>query len=268
MTKTYHTYLKALRSSLQGVRWDTYGSLATGPLISFSTPAKGGQWVYVTAGVHGPEPYGPLTFVRHGQVLIDMAKASGVGLRVYPCVNPSDWSYDASRLTPTAFFEYEVGDGEWARELLPDMQLKDMRIKRDLPAEARALAADLAVRPVPRAALEIHQDASLQDEPASYAFVSGDQAPFRAIARAASRFSKLAAHTEVDGENSKQKTDRFGLTPGRADGTIQDYFDRLGTAYSATLVTSTGLPSKSVTGVNLVWLMGLIELASRPPKKS
>jgi hypothetical protein len=196
-------------------------------------------------------------------VLIDMAKASGVGLRVYPCINPSDWSYDARRLTPTSFFEYEIGENEWARELMPDMELKDMRIKRDLPPESRALVADLAVRPVPTAALEIHQDHDIHDTPATYAFVSGDQAPYRSLARAASRFAKLASSTEVAGEHGTQKTDKFGLTPGRADGTVQDYFDRLGTKYSATLETSTGLPVKSVTGVNLVWMMGFIELASR-----
>jgi hypothetical protein len=260
---TYPTYLEALHSGLQDVRWDTYGSCRAGPLVCFSTPAKGGKWLYVTAGCHGEEPYGPLTFVRHGQVLIDMAKASGVGLRVYPCINPSDWSYDARRLTPTSFFEYEVGDGAWARALKPDMELRDMRIKTDLPPESRALVADLALKPVPKAVLEIHQDHDLHDSPATYAFVSGDQTPYRSLARAASRFTKLAANMEVSGEYAKQKTDRFGLTPGLPDGTVQDYFDRLGTKYSATLETSTSLPLKSVMGVNLVWVMGFIELASR-----
>jgi len=264
---SYDSYLAALKDRLQGVRWETYGKSGAGPLVCFSTPGKK-KLLYVTSGFHGEEPFGPITFVKHGQLLVDMAKASGVGLRVYPCTNPEAWErgtrYNAKHDRPSnAFFEYETAPGEWVAGLKPDMHLRDMRIRKDLTPESRALAADLALKPVPSAALDIHQDIDFKDKPITYAYVSGKFTPYRSMARAAARFATVGSNTEVEGITSKVKTDRDGLVPAIPDGSIQDYFTRLGTTYSATLETSTGLPLKQVMGVNLVWLMGFVELASR-----
>jgi hypothetical protein len=241
--ETYQTYLEALRSRLQGVKWETYGKAEAGPLICFSTPGKGNRF-YITSGIYSDEPASMMTFVRHGQVVVDMAKASGVGLRVYPCINPSAWGKPQrpKARQPTVIFE---GEGD------------DLRVAKELSQEGRALAADLALKPPPRAVLDLRQDPT--ESPVSYALVSGSLAPYRTISRAAARFATIGTGLTV----GSAQTDRSGLAQAPQDGSVRDYFVRLGTPYAATLVSSQTLPTKSVMGVNLVWLMGFIELSSR-----
>jgi len=49
----------------------------------------GARTVLITAGFHGDEKAGPLTLLEHIAEIVDYAAARGVGLLVYPCINPS-----------------------------------------------------------------------------------------------------------------------------------------------------------------------------------
>ena len=77
--------------------------------------------VVVTAGFHGDEKAGPLTLLAHAADLFAYARARGVGLRLYPCINPSGFvlgtRYNASGEHPNNdLLRYRVGRA-WKGEL-------------------------------------------------------------------------------------------------------------------------------------------------------
>ena len=81
-----------------------------------------GQTVLITAGFHGDEKAGPLTLLEHAAEIVDYAAARGVGLSIYPCVNPSGFEahtrYNISGERPNNdFLRYEIEPGLWCGEL-------------------------------------------------------------------------------------------------------------------------------------------------------
>ena len=56
-------------------------------LVGLRSP--GAPLVLITAGFHGDEKAGPLTLLAHTAEIVEYAAARGVGLAIYPCVNPS-----------------------------------------------------------------------------------------------------------------------------------------------------------------------------------
>src|SRR6185312_2048391 len=69
----------------------TYGAVEeagrTYPLVGLRLP--GPHPVLVTAGFHGDEKAGPRTLLDHAAELVAYAVERGVGLTLFPCVNPS-----------------------------------------------------------------------------------------------------------------------------------------------------------------------------------
>ena len=87
-------YAERWREGLRGVaEIDDYGAVVEGgrkyALLAAGRLAAGAPSLIVTAGFHGDEKAGPLTLLAHAAELFAYARAQGVGLRLYPCLNPS-----------------------------------------------------------------------------------------------------------------------------------------------------------------------------------
>src|SRR5260370_36881591 len=119
--------------------------------------AAAGRSVVITDGFHGDEKAGPLTLLAHAAELFAYAEARGVGLRLYPCVNPSGFEahtrYNVGGERPNNdFLRYEIAPGVWPRELHAGESALAWRAHDAGPKETLALARELALGPVPTAA--------------------------------------------------------------------------------------------------------------------
>src|SRR5580698_9486524 len=101
----------------------TYGSVFEDgrafDLVGLRSP--GARTVLITAGFHGDEKAGPLTLLEHAAEIVGYAAARGVGLLIYPCINPSGFEahirYNLSGERPNNdFLRYELSPGVWAGE--------------------------------------------------------------------------------------------------------------------------------------------------------
>lgn len=224
---------------------------------------EGPRWLVVTAGFHGEEPAGPLTLLEHFAELAALARARGVGLRVYPCINPSGFEagtrYNASGERPNNdFLRYQLPDGRWVGELVGDVRPARWELHDGVPRETRALRAELERHAPPAAALDIHQDDYVK-EALTYAYTFGEPTAFQSLVREASAHATVAADRWVD---EHHRADAHGLIHAH-DGSVTDYYFRRGVPHAACLETTTVTPLPRAHAVNLVWLRGFIELVAR-----
>ncbi len=231
------------------------------PLFRITVP--GSRWLVITSGFHGEEPAGPLTLAESFAEIVAYARARDVGLRVYPCINPSGFEagtrYNRSGERPNNdFLRYEVTPGTWKGELTRGESFLRWVLYDGGPKETRAVRSDIARFPAPAAALDIHQDNYL-GVPATYAYTFGDKAAYRPLMEAASAHVTVIRNQKVDEFNH---TDADGLIESH-DGSVTDYFVRQGVPYTAALETTTRTPLAFCHAVNLIWIRGFIELAAR-----
>lgn len=261
----YDDFVRRLRALESGAEIATYGSVVEGgrgyPLLRVDVP--GDRALLVTTGFHGEEQAGPLTILEHLPDLVRWARELGVGLRIYPCVNPSGFEagtrYNRSGVGPNNdFLRYEVAPGRWVGELAPGQRFTTWAEFTEGPAETRALRRDLAGLPAPRAALDIHQDRYLAGS-FHYAYVFGAPEPYRAIVERCVRHAPAATGYAVD---ERHRTDADGLVESH-DGSVTDLFFRRGTRYLAALETTTGTPLAGCHEINRIWIRGFLELAAR-----
>lgn len=171
-----------------------YGTVVEGgrqfDLVGLRLP--GARTVLITAGFHGDEKAGPLTLLEHAAAIVDYAAARGVGLCIYPCVNPSGFEahtrYNVSGERPNNdFLRYQIAPGVWRGELRDGEQFsRIVPAVEGLPKETAALARELDRAPLPAASLDLHQDNFIHGS-LFYAYVFGDLAVYRPLmARAGS----------------------------------------------------------------------------------
>jgi hypothetical protein len=261
----YRDYVDALLAHRGAASVETYGEVfedgATYPL--FRMTVEGPRSLLITSGFHGEEPAGPLTLATHFAEIAAHARRAGVGLRVYPCINPSGFEhhqrYNRSGEKPNNdFLRYETTPGVLKGELGPSESFLRWSFFHGGPKETRALKEDLARWPVPQAALDIHQDDYLP-EPMTYAYTFGERAPYIAMMKQAAPLATIARSFPVD---EQLRSDGEGLIAFH-DGSITDYYWRRGVRYVATLETTTVTPMERCHAINLVWIKGFIELAAR-----
>jgi len=242
-----------------------YGQVLEGgqtyPLLRVTVPGE--RWLVITAGFHGEEPAGPLTLAEHLPEVVAYARRRGVGLRIYPCINPSGFEagtrYNASGEKPNNdFLRYEVAPGEWRGELVGRKDFLRWALFDGGPKETRAVRSDLARFAPPAAALDIHQD-NYQSSALTYAYTFGDNAAYRPMMQAAERYATVIRGQKVDEHNV---TDADGFIEYH-DGSVTDWYMRQGVPYTATLETSTRTPMDACHAVNLLWIRGFIDLAAR-----
>ena len=223
---------------------------------------EGDPWLVITSGFHGEERSGPLTIAEHLPEIAAWARARRVGLRIYPCLNPSGFEagrrYNASGEKPNNdFLRDEIAPGVWKGELEPGEAFLRWELFREGPKETRAIRARLEASPAPAAALDIHQDHHLRG-PLFYAYTFGDPAAYRPIVEVSRAHGTLAARTPVDGVRA---TDDDGLI-ALNDGSVTDYYFRRGVRHAAALETTTQMPLPASAAINLVWILGFVELAA------
>jgi predicted deacylase len=263
----YAALTAQLRSHARFARITTYATITENgrrvPLLRLDTPGR--PRLLITAGFHGEEPAGPLTLASHFPRIARYAQRRGVGLTVFPCVNPSGFElgtrYNASGEKPNNdFLRYTLEDGSVTGEIYGRRPaFRRFSLFTRGPKETRALRRALARLPTPRAALDLHQDNYMR-RAATYAYVFGEARSYAALARRSSRHLPLARELRVD---PRLTTDAHGFIWFH-DGSVTDWFVRRGTRYCATLETTTQSPLERCHAVNLVWIKGFIDLAVRP----
>lgn len=264
----YTDYARLLRSFSSIADVAEYGLVTEGgkeyPLFRLTVP--GARWLVITSGFHGEEPAGPLTLAENFAEIAAYARARDVGLRVYPCINPSGFEagtrYNRSGEKPNNdFLRYEVAPGAWKGELARDESFVRWVLYDGGPKETRAVRADIDGFPPPAAALDIHQDNYL-NLAATYAYTFGDSAAYQPLMEAAAAHVTVIRNQRVDEHHF---TDADGLIAFH-DGSVTDYFMRKGVPHTAALETTTRTPMPSCHAVNLIWIRGFIDLAARSGK--
>jgi predicted deacylase len=266
-------YAARWREGLRGVAETTdFGNVVEAgrgyPLLAAARAEPGAPSVIVTAGFHGDEKAGPLTLLAHAADLFAYASERGVGLRIYPCVNPSGFEahtrYNASGERPNNdFLRYEIAPGVWRGEVHEGEAPLGWRPHEGGPKETVALARELARRPVPTAALDMHQDNFIHGQ-IFYSYVFGDRAPYRPLqARSGALLAVLRSSLVDSGyePGSDVHADAEGFIECY-DGSITDHFHRAGVRYTAAIETTTDTPAALADEINLIWARGFIDLAA------
>lgn len=260
----FREYARRFREHARCAQIDVYGHVMEGgreyPLLKATTDGR--RTLVVTSGFHGEEPAGPLTLLESLPALVDYARSRDVGLRVYPCINPSGFEegtrYNRSGEKPNNdFLRYEVAPGVWKGELAPGETFLRWTLFDGGPKETRAVRAELDALPVPDAALDIHQDRYLHGA-FTYAYVFGPPEAFAPFVAASEAHAKVVRDAQVDEHN---KTDALGLIEYN-DGSVTDYYFRRGVRFAAALETTTHTPLDACHAVNLIWLRGFVDLAA------
>ena len=203
MAQNYPEYVRRLRDYASLAEVNEYGRVVEGgteyPLLRLTVPGE--RWLVITSGFHGEEPAGPLTLVKHFAHIAAYAREHGVGLRVYPCINPSGFE-DGTRYNRGGermnndFLRYETAPGVWKDRLADQEEFVRWVLYDQGPQETRAVRADIARYPAPIAALDIHQDNFLQVD-ATYAYSFGDSAPYRRLMEASSAHARVLRSEKV-----------------------------------------------------------------------
>ncbi len=257
----------------------SYGSVLEAgceyPLVGLRLP--GPNPVVLTAGFHGDEKAGPRTLLGHTAEIVQYAAERGVGLTVYPCVNPSGFEantrYNASGERPNNdFLRYELASGVWRGELYDGQAFnKVVPAWEGLPKETAALARALDRAPTPVAALDLHQDNFIHG-PLFYAYIFGDPAWYRPLLARSGALVPVLRSSIVDSGHepgSDVRADPEGFIVCH-DGSITDRFHRAGVRYTAAIETTTDTPAELADQINLIWIRGFIDRAAdfQPPSRT
>jgi predicted deacylase len=234
------------------------------PLLSVAVPGK--RTAVITAGFHGDEKAGPLTLLDHAPEIVDYARKRGVGLRLYPCVNPSGFEahirYNQSGEHPNNdFLRYEIAPGVWRGELRNGEGFLRSLPAEGVPKETAALARELARHPAPDAALDLHQDNFIHGS-LFYAYIFGERPAYRPLLARSGALIPVLRSSIVDSGHepgSDVHADEEGLIVCH-DGSITDHFHRAGVRYTAAIETTTETPRTLADEINLIWIRGFIDL--------
>jgi Succinylglutamate desuccinylase / Aspartoacylase family len=261
------------RASLSGIddlAVEDYGEVVEGgrayPLLAAASP--GDREVVVTAGFHGDEKAGPLTLVAHAASLFAEARAQGVALRLFPCINPSGFEvhtrYNVSGERPNNdFLRYEITPGFWRGEVNEGETPLSWKPYDGGPKETVALARELARRAPPVAALDLHQDNFIRGH-VFYSYVFGDHAPYRPLQARSGALLPVLRNALVDSgyePGTDVRADAEGFIEVH-DGSVTDHFHRAGVPYTAAIETTTDTPPDLADVINLIWIRGFLALAA------
>jgi hypothetical protein len=253
----------------------SYGSVVEDgrPFDLLGLRSPGARTVLLTAGFHGDEKAGPLTLLEHVAEIVGYAAERGVGLAIYPCINPSGFEahtrYNVSGERPNNdFLRYELSPGVWRGELRDGEKFLRIAPAVDgLPKETAALARELDRLPLPAASLDLHQDNFIHGS-LFYAYVFGDLANYRPLMARAGSLVPVLRSSIVDsghepGSDVRADPEGFIICP---DGSITDKYHRAGVPLVAAIETTTETPGPLADEINLIWIRGFIDLCAAGPR--
>ncbi|MDQ3262407.1 MAG: DUF2817 domain-containing protein [Myxococcota bacterium] len=261
----YFQYADQVRSLQDVAQVSEYGAVLENgrhyPLFRLDVPGE--RLLVITSGFHGEERSGPLTLATRFRELAAAARAAGVALTVFPCINPSGFEvgsrYNASGEKPNNdYLRYEVTPGQWKGELTTGEAFLRWKLFEGGPKETQALRVQLEALPTPVGMLDLHQD-NYTPGPWVYAYTFGEKAPYLALLEASRRYAQIGGNLPVD---ELRDVGPDGLIEFN-DGSITDYFLRRGTRYVATLETTTETPLADTQEVDLIWAHGFIQLVGK-----
>ena len=268
-------YLKFLDGLPGNLTATPYGRVREGledyTLVRLDNQLWGRPRVIITAGIHGDENGGPLTMLSHGQYLADYALAHGIGLTIYPCVNPSGIIHEerynlSGEKDNNGLFHYVLPDGT-EREQVTDQEVKSARVvwKPSQAKEMKLLLADLEALPEkPVAFLDLHQDGMVPRKgQVWYAYIFERT---KALIRLAARASRVlppyqGGMVRVMDEGPGVPVDQYGFAITH-DGTLTDMCWHQGVPNVVCLETGCYAPFDKVAEVNVIWATGLMDLAA------
>jgi Succinylglutamate desuccinylase / Aspartoacylase family len=264
-------FARRWRASLAGLaQLEDYGTVNEGdrsyPLLTATVPGR--RSVLITGGFHGDEKAGPLTLLQHAPEIVAYARARDIGLRIYPCINPSGFEahtrYNLSGERPNNdFLEYEVEPGRWKGELSTGERYLRWSPSRPPAKETAALRASLARLAMPNASLDLHQDNFIHGA-LCYFYVFGDRDAYRPLLARSGAKVPILRDTVVD-SGHEPGTDVMADADGAIechDGSITDHYHRAGVPYVAAVETTTETPAETADEINLIWIYGFIDLVA------
>jgi len=260
----YAEYMERLRRAARGIELTEYAVVEElgrpFPLVRLGT--KGTHHCLITAGFHGEEPAGPMSVLTHLEEVIDYARSRDVALTIYPCVNPSGFEgghrYNASGEEPNNdFIRYEKTPGVVKEEMDVGETFHRWFMFDGGPKETRALRDDVVKRPVPYAALDLHQDAWV-DAAIHYAYYFDPKQPFVELMQKGADLVPIGRHVVV---HDHHVTDEHGLLVHH-DGSITDYFHRKGVKWTGVLETSTATEQERSWAINMLWMKAFIDFTA------
>lgn len=152
----------------------------------------------ISAGIHGEEPAGSFAIKYGLNGIAEAATKRGLGLIVYPCVNPSGFEhntrYNADNEHPNNdFVRYQKMNGEWVDDLKSDVKAvrdwkwsADAPLDKPLPKETLYLLKDLkrlehqGILSRVSGLIDIHQD-DFRKDMGTYAYVFGDRTRYAGL---------------------------------------------------------------------------------------
>lgn len=248
------------------------------------------------SGFHGEEKEGPLTLSDYFDEIYGYADKHGVGVIMYPCVNPSgfdygrrySFEYDPSKHRGNNdFLRYVFNDGSIGSGLLRKQSFKKwyiasnsyiLNLLKNLPEDEhyellkdtlllhKAIYRDLSVfKDRIIAFVDLHQDFILDvsSQPYSYIYTFGDTIPYLATIAEVGHLVPILRNHRINSGFSDDDfySDKHGVLM-RHEGTIEDYMYRMGIPHVICVETTGAVTSRVARDVNRLWIQCAIRLAA------
>lgn len=266
----YQTYLKSVQeqaSTVPSVVVKTIGETSVGPVVSIALP--GDHTLVVVTGQHGEEPAGPRMVEKYLAEILAYASGHGVGLLLYPCVNPEGYEAqkrfndtDGTEENTNNFIEYQIESGAWVGELHKYQRYTDLRKSELMCRESKLLYTDLEKLSAPYSMIDIHETDHLGPDE-FYVYTTGDKGPLVKIVNSFYEVKPLRnTWIPLQWTDVRITTDQNGMVEFN-DGTLTDYFYRRGALYTICLETSRIAPVERTAVVSLKWVESVIDLVGR-----
>lgn len=237
--------------------------------------------IIIRASLHGDEIAGAYTMLYHLDKIFDYAHERGVKLIVYPLANPSGFErneryngdHDKGDYVNNHFLQYELNDGTFVKDIEERNEFKewywasDPKLHIRLAAETELLHKLLKENPLPQvvAVIDLHQDYFTEGVgPAAYHYANEHPEVYRTIIDQINAIIPILGNVDIGaGFNTSMVSDAQGFIL-RHDGSLPDLLYRMGVIHGITPETTGDTPIELACQVNLTWILGMIDLVSKP----
>lgn len=241
--------------------------------------SKKDKVVLITAGLHGEERAGPLTFLHFANEIMDFIEKQNLKFILYPLCNPSGFEHGTRHpiddpnddWDTNAFVRYQLENGKWVDDLGNRKSYRKWaftmdEFRKDLPPEAKLLKKllkkDLQYKIV--TALDLHQDyISSGQRVGAYQYKFGSTKKYGKIAERIQKIVPLIGNRKINAgydNGIAAKSDSKGFIE-RWDGTLSDWLHHFRIPNVLTIETMGKTPLNKAMKVNLEWIYGVAELA-------